>query len=112
MCRRAIAKQIAVLPKNRQRLQQPVIRNRHWCFLLGRNLLLLGASEAALFLIEAPGGLAIIEQRQQDAFLKAAGQLGFALSTSSIVRINISKGQNVIIFLYSAEMFDANASKE
>jgi hypothetical protein len=82
-------------------------------FLLGRNLLLLGASEAALFLIEAPGGLAIIEHRQRDAFLKAAGQLGVRLAPPvQLSGINISKGQNVIIFLYSAEMFDGNASKE
>ena len=82
-------------------------------FLLGRNLLLLGASEAALFLIEAPGGLAIIEKRQQDAFLQAAVQLGIRLTPPvQLSGVNISKGQNVIIFLYSAEMFDANASKE
>ena len=82
-------------------------------FLLGRNLLLLGASEAALFLIEAPGGLAIIEQRQQDAFLQTTGQLGISLKPPvQLSGVNISKGQDVIIFLYSAEMFDANASKE
>ena len=82
-------------------------------FLLGRNLLLLGASEAALFLIEAPGGLAIIEQRQQDAFLQGCWSIGGSpCPPVQLSGINISKGQNVIIFLYSAEMFDANASKE
>ena len=66
-----------------------------------------------IFYIEAPGGLVIIEQRQQDAFLQAAGRLGISLKPPvRLSGVNISKGQNVIIFLYSAEMFDANASKE
>ena len=82
-------------------------------FLLGRDLLLLSASEAALFLIEAPDGLAIVEQRQQDVFLQTAGQLGLRLATPiQLSGINMAKGQNVIILLYRAEMFDANASKE
>ena len=54
-----------------------------------------------------------LEQRQQDAFLQAAVQLGIRLTPPvQLSGVNISKGQNVIIFLYSAEMFDANASKE
>ena len=85
--------------QNRQRFQQPVIRNRHWCF-AWTEFAASGASEAALFLIEAPGGLAIIEQRQQEAFLKAANQLGVRLAPPvQLSGINISKGQNVIIFL-------------
>ena len=75
----AIAKQIAALPTKPSAIAATGYQEPSLVFLLGRNLLLLGASEAALFLIEAPGGLAIIEQRQQDAFLQAAGQLGFAL---------------------------------
>ena len=109
----AIAKQIAALP-----MRPPVIATTGYqepslVFLLGRNLLFLGAREAALFLVEAPGGLAIVEQRQQDAFLHAANQLGLRLAPPvQLSGFNISKGQNVIIFLYTTEMFDANASKE
>ena len=109
----AIAKQIAALPTKPSAIATTGYREPSLVFLLGRNLLLLGASEAALFLIEAPGGLAIIEQRQQDAFLEAADQLGIRLFPPiQLSGINISKGQKVIIFLYSAEMFDANAGKE
>jgi 4-amino-4-deoxy-L-arabinose transferase-like glycosyltransferase len=108
-----IAKQIAALPKKPSAIATTGYHEPSLVFLLGRNLLLLGASEAALFLIEAPGGLAIIEKRQQDAFLQAAVQLGIRLTPPvQLSGVNISKGQNVIIFLYSAEMFDANASKE
>ena len=109
----AIAKEIASLPTKPSAIAATGYQEPSLVFLLGRNLLLLGASESALFLIEAPGGLAIIEQRQQEAFLRAAGQLGVRLAPPvQLSGINISKGQNVIIFLYSAEMFDANASKE
>ena len=66
----AIAKQIAVMPKKPSAIATAGYHEPSLVFLLGRNLLLLGASEAALFLIEAPGGLAIIEQRQQDAFCR------------------------------------------
>ena len=109
----SIAKQIAVLPKKPSAIATAGYHEPSLVFLLGRILLLLGASEAALFLIEAPGGLVIIEQRQQDAFLQAAGHLGISLKPPvRLSGVNISKGKNVIIFLYSAEMFDANASKE
>ena len=95
----AIAKQIAVLPTKPSAIATTGYHEPSLVFLLGRNLLLLGASEAALFLIEAPGGLAIIEQRQQDAFLQAAGQLGIRLTPPvQLSGVNISKGQNVIIF--------------
>ena len=85
MCRRAIAKQIAALPKKPSAIATTGYHEPSLVFLLGRNLLLLGASEAALFLIEAPGGLVIIEQRQQDAFLQAAGQLGISLKPASAI---------------------------
>jgi 4-amino-4-deoxy-L-arabinose transferase-like glycosyltransferase len=109
----AIAKEIAALPSKPSAIATAGYQEPSLVFLLGRNLLLLGASEAALFLIEAPGGLAIIEQRQQEAFLAAADQLGLRLASPvQLSGVNISKGQNVIILLYSAEMFDVNASKE
>ncbi|NDG36591.1 MAG: hypothetical protein EBY34_02500, partial [Alphaproteobacteria bacterium] len=82
-------------------------------FLLGRDLLLLDPREAALFLVEAPGGLALIEARQQAAFLEAASQLELGLMPPLQVNgFNISKGQDVLILLYRAEIFDAKASKE
>ena len=109
----AIAKKIAALPTKPSAIATTGYQEPSLVFLLGQNLLLLGASEAALFLIEAPGGLAIVEKRQQDAFLKAAGQLGVRLAPPvQLFGLNISKGQNMIIFLYSAETFDAGASKE
>ena len=81
-------------------------------FLLGRDLLLLDPTEAALFLIEAPGGLAIIEQRHQAAFLDAASQLKLGLAVPvQLSGFNISKGQEVVILLYRIEIFDATVSK-
>ena len=109
----AIAAKIAQLPAKPMAIATAGYQEPSLIFLLGRDLLLLSATEAALFLIEAPGGLAIIEQRQQKMFLKAAGQLDLRLAPPILISgINISKGQNVIILLYRAEMFDANASKE
>jgi 4-amino-4-deoxy-L-arabinose transferase-like glycosyltransferase len=82
-------------------------------FLLGRDLLLLDPREAALFLIEAPGGLAIIEQRHQAAFLDAASQLKLGLAAPvQLSGFNISKGHDVVILLYRTEIFDATVSKE
>ena len=109
----AIAKKIAALPTKPSAMATTGYQEPSLVFLLGRNLLFLSASEAALFLIEAPGGLALIEKRQQDAFLSAAGQLGVRLASPiQLSGFNKSKGQSVIIFLYGTEMFDANASKE
>lgn len=108
----AIAEKIAVLPSKPTAIAITGYREPSLVFLLGRDLILLGASEAALFLIEAPGGLAIIERRQQEAFLQAASQLGLRLAQPvQISGFNISKGQNIIILLYRAEMFDVNAGK-
>ena len=109
----AIAAKIAALPAKPVAIATTGYQEPSLVFLLGRDLLLLDATEAALFLIEAPGGLAIIEQRQQEVFLQTAGRLGLRLALPiQLSGINISKGQNVIILLYRAEMFDANASKE
>ena len=45
-------------------------------FLLGRDVLLIDSREAALFLVEAPDGVALVEARQQTAFLDMARRLG------------------------------------
>ncbi len=70
-------------------------------FLRGRDVLLLEGLEVALFLAEAPGGLAIIENRQRERFLSMARQLGLRLlPPHQISGYNASKGEEVLIFLY------------
>jgi 4-amino-4-deoxy-L-arabinose transferase-like glycosyltransferase len=70
-------------------------------FLRGSDVLLLNGPEAALFLAEAPGGLAIVENLQREAFLAMAGQLGEELLPPyQISGFNVSKGNDVLIFLY------------
>jgi len=81
-------------------------------FQLGRDLLLVDGREAALFLAEAPAGLAIIEQRQKALFLQTAQALNLQLADpQQIDGFNISKGRSVSIFLYRTDMFDAKAPK-
>ena len=76
-------------------------------FHLGRDLLLVDGGEAALFLAEAPGGLAIVERDQQTAFLDMAGTLGLGVEAiRQIEGFNMSKGKDVLIFLYRADAFD------
>ena len=79
-------------------------------FALGRDLLLVDGQEAALFLAEAPNGLAIIERQQQDAFMAMSGTLQLDLSlVHQLEGFNMSKGQDVQIFLYRATPFDPHA---
>ncbi|MGB2122771.1 MAG: hypothetical protein ACPH26_05740, partial [Candidatus Puniceispirillaceae bacterium] len=76
-------------------------------FHLGRDLLLVDGGEAALFLAEAPGGLAIVERDQQTAFLDMADSLELDVdAVRQIEGFNMSKGKNVLIFLYQAGAFD------
>ena len=64
------------------------------------------------FLAEAPGGLAIVEQRQKALFLQTAQALNLRLADpQQIDGFNISKGQDVSIFFYRTDMFDAKAPK-
>ena len=58
-------------------------------------MLLLNGPEAALFLAEAPGGLAIVENRQREAFLAMAGQLGEELLRP--IRSVVSMSQRVMM---------------
>jgi hypothetical protein len=109
----AIAAKIADLPTPPVAIATSGYQEPSLVFLLGRDLLLLDPKEAALFLVEAPGGLALIEARQQAAFLEVASQLELGLMPPLQVNgFNISKGQDVLILLYRAEIFDAKASKE
>ncbi|MEC9145405.1 MAG: hypothetical protein VYB26_03360, partial [Pseudomonadota bacterium] len=78
-------------------------------FTFGRDLLLVDGGEAALFLAEAPDGLAIVEREQQQAFLDMAARVGLSLGTPRQVEgFNMSKGKDVLIFLYRADGFDRN----
>lgn len=82
-------------------------------FLLGRDLLLVDSREAALFLAEAPNGVALVEARQQTAFLDMARRLNLSLAAPQQVSgYNISKGQDVVILIYRREIFDANSDTE
>ena len=82
-------------------------------FLLGRDILLVDGREAALFLAEAPDGVALIEARQQASFLNLARHLGVTLATpKQISGYNMSKGQDVVILIYRREMFDATSDNE
>jgi len=110
---RAIADKIASLPNKPSALAAAGYHEPSLVFNLGKDLLLLNGREAALFLVEAPGGMAIVEKRQKDVFLEVAKKLGVRLSKPFEIKgFNISKGQNTNISLYQAEMFDARASKE
>ena len=82
-------------------------------FLLGRDVLLVDGREAALFLAEAPDGVALVEARQQASFLGMARRLGLRLATpEQLSGFNISKGQDVVILIYRREMFDATSDNE
>ena len=81
-------------------------------FHLGRDLLLVDGGEAALFLAEAADGLALIEKGQQEAFLAIADRVGLRLAPPrQIEGFNMSKGRDVLIFLYRADGFDPAGGK-
>jgi len=82
-------------------------------FLLGRDVLLVDSREAALFLAEAPDGVALVEARQQAAFLDMARRLGLRLAApEQLSGYNMSKGQDVVILIYRREIFDATSDNE
>ena len=82
-------------------------------FLLGRDVLLVDGREAALFLAEAPDGVALVEARQQAAFLEMSRRLGLPLrAPEQLSGYNISKGQDVLILIYRREIFDATFDNE
>jgi len=82
-------------------------------FLLGRDVLLVDSREAALFLAEAPDGVALVEARQQDAFLDMARRLELRLAApEQLSGYNMSKGQDVVILIYRREIFDATSDNE
>ena len=70
-------------------------------FIQGTDTLLFPPIDAALALAEADGGLALVESRAQNDFLKTAEAIGLKLETVATIKgHNISRGQNVSIDLY------------
>ena len=70
-------------------------------FIQGTDTLLFPPIDAALALAEAEGGLALVESRAQNDFLKTAEAIGLKLETVATIKgHNISRGQNVSIDLY------------
>ena len=70
-------------------------------FIQGTDTLLFPPIDAALALAEADGGLALVESRAQNDFLKTAEAIGLKLEVVATVKgHNISRGQNVSIDLY------------
>ena len=70
-------------------------------FTLGTETLLFTASEAALFLGEAPDGLALIESRAEGDFIAAAAKAGVRVEkVKSIKGYNISRAQKIEIDFY------------
>ena len=77
-------------------------------FLLGRDSFLLKPREAALFLAEAPGAIALIETRAESEFLTMAQDLSLRLEKiRTIEGFNISRGQEISVHFYRKRAFDA-----
>ena len=70
-------------------------------FALGTDTLLFSAPETALFLAEAPNGLAIVESRARSEFIATAARAGIAVRMEGVVRgYNISRGDTVALEFY------------
>jgi len=70
-------------------------------FHLGQDILLLDVKQAALFMAEAPDGLAIIEERHRAEFIQLSQQLEQELGVrDTLAGTNISKGRNIRLFFY------------
>ncbi|WP_438996840.1 ArnT family glycosyltransferase [Candidatus Puniceispirillum sp.] len=103
----AINKVIAQMPTRPAAIAAAGYHEPSLVFLLGKDLLLLNGREAAFFLGEASGGVALIESREHEMFLETAKALGLKLDTPiQVSGINISKGQSAIMLIYRVQMFD------
>lgn len=70
-------------------------------FALGTDTLLFSPDEAAFFLAEADGGLALIERRSDAEFRAVADEIGLQLNVIKTIKgFNISRGKDVTIFFY------------
>lgn len=77
-------------------------------FLLGQDSFLLKPREAALFLAEAPGAVALIETRAEGDFLSMAEDLSLKIEKiHTIAGFNISRGQEIELHFYRKRAFDA-----
>jgi hypothetical protein len=103
----AIAKVIEQMPAQPPAIAAAGYHEPSLVFLLGKDLLLLNGREAAFFLGEASGGVALVESRENEVFLATAKALGLALTAPiQVSGINVSKGQSVIMLIYRVQMFD------
>ena len=97
----ALASEVASLPQQPDIIAAAGYHEPSMVFLLGKDVLLVEETEAALLLKEAPNGLAIIEARKQPVFLKTAATLGLDVEQAGRVDgFNISKGQDITLLLY------------
>lgn len=72
-------------------------------FTLGTETLLFTAPETALFLAEAPNGLAIVESRAKAEFLETAAKAGITVVETGAIRgYNASRGQRIELEFYRA----------
>ena len=109
----AVAQNLASLGRQPAAIAAAGYHEPSLVFLLGRDVLLVDSREAALFLAEAPDGVALVEARQQTAFLDMARRLGLQLAApEQLSGYNMSKGQDVVILIYRREMFDATSDNE
>lgn len=70
-------------------------------FLLGRDILLVTETEAALLLAESQDGLAIIEATKKETFDNVSAKLGLSpKQIKTVSGFNISKGRDVRLLLY------------
>ncbi len=73
-------------------------------FLAGTKTLLTSAEGAARFLRKNPGGLALVDRRQDGSFLRLADNLGLHLQqVDAFSGINYSKGRHMLLRLYATE---------
>ncbi len=70
-------------------------------FHLGRDILLLNADEAAVFMADSKDGLAVVEGSARQAFLDVADTLGLNLvSSGQVSGFNISRGRDIELIFY------------
>ena len=70
-------------------------------FHLGRDILLLNADEAAVFMADSKDGLAVVEKSEREVFIGLADKLGLNLvSSARISGFTISRGRDIELILY------------
>lgn len=70
-------------------------------FHLGRDVFLLDASEAALFMADSSDGVAVVERRALQPFLETAGKLDLTLvQTGQVSGFTLARGRDVELILY------------